>query len=191
MLRLCSLLKPTRTTKKNNTDGYKEHFRKRVRRNWSKRTNPLYIRGLLHEVQFENGRMPILTTKKMAWKTCLRELLWFIHGSTDNTSTPRTFIYGIWTHPRILDKRGYPNTTTEILDPCTGFNGDIGEILRVQIQLRKRRDQLQNIIDLLKNPETRSSRRILMTAWNANELDNMTLYPCHVLCQFNVQDGTN
>jgi thymidylate synthase len=52
-------------------------------------------------------------------------------------------------------------------------------------------DQLQNIIDLLKNPETRSSRRILMTAWNANELDNMTLYPCHVLCQFNVQDGTN
>jgi thymidylate synthase len=52
----------------------------------------------------------------------------------------------------------------------------------------KRIDQLQNIIDLLKNPETRSSRRILMTAWNANELDNMTLYPCHVLCQFNVQE---
>jgi thymidylate synthase len=62
----------------------------------------------------------------------------------------------------------------------------------VQIQLRNEGiDQLQNIIDLLKNPETRSSRRILMTAWNANELDNMTLYPCHVLCQFNVQDGTN
>jgi thymidylate synthase len=78
------------------------------------------------------------------------------------------------------------------MDPCTGFNGDI-TVLNIGCKYNYENegiDQLQNIIDLLKNPETRSSRRIL-TAWNANELDNMTLYPCHVLCQFNVQDGTN
>jgi thymidylate synthase len=100
---------------------------------------------------------------------------------------------GFELHREFLDKRGYPNTTTEILDPCTGFNGDITvlNITGANTLRNEGIDQLQNIIDLLKNPETRSSRRILMTAWNANELDNMTLYPCHVLCQFNVQDGTN
>jgi hypothetical protein len=50
----------------------------------------------------------------------------FTEAPIIRSSTPRTFIYGIWTPREFLDKRGYPNTTTEILDPCTGFNGDIG-----------------------------------------------------------------
>ena len=50
-------------------------------------------------------------------------------------------------------------------------------------------DQLQPIIDALKDPKQRTSRRLVMTAWNPKQLDQMTLPPCHILCQFNVHDG--
>ena len=50
-------------------------------------------------------------------------------------------------------------------------------------------DQLQYIIDQLKNPETRNSRRLIMTAWNPCQLNKMVLPPCHMMCQFNVHDG--
>lgn len=50
-------------------------------------------------------------------------------------------------------------------------------------------DQLQQIIDALKDPVQRTSRRLIMTAWNPCQIDQMALPPCHVLCQFNVHDG--
>jgi len=50
-------------------------------------------------------------------------------------------------------------------------------------------DQLQQIIDTLKNPKERTSRRLVMTAWNPAQIDKMALPPCHILCQFNVHDG--
>ena len=50
-------------------------------------------------------------------------------------------------------------------------------------------DQLANIITALKDPEQRSSRRLVMSAWNPCQLDKMALPPCHILAQFNVRDG--
>jgi thymidylate synthase len=50
-------------------------------------------------------------------------------------------------------------------------------------------DQLQQIIDALKDPKQRTSRRLVMSAWNPCQLDQMALPPCHILCQFNVHDG--
>jgi thymidylate synthase len=50
-------------------------------------------------------------------------------------------------------------------------------------------DQLQQIIDALKDPAQRTSRRLIMTAWNPCQLNDMALPPCHILCQFNVHDG--
>jgi thymidylate synthase len=50
-------------------------------------------------------------------------------------------------------------------------------------------DQLQQIIDALKDPFQRMSRRLVMTAWNPCQLDQMALPPCHIFCQFNVHDG--
>jgi len=50
-------------------------------------------------------------------------------------------------------------------------------------------DQLQQIIDALKDPKQRTSRRLVMTAWNPAQLDQMALPACHILCQFNVHDG--
>ena len=50
-------------------------------------------------------------------------------------------------------------------------------------------DQLQRIIDDLKNPETRNSRRHILTAWNPQQIDQMALPPCHVLAQFHVREN--
>jgi thymidylate synthase len=50
-------------------------------------------------------------------------------------------------------------------------------------------DQLQQIIDALKDPVKRTSRRLIMTAWNPLQLDEMALPPCHIMCQFNVHNG--
>jgi thymidylate synthase len=50
-------------------------------------------------------------------------------------------------------------------------------------------DQLQEIIDALKDPERRTSRRLVMTAWNPLQLRQMALPPCHILCQFHVREG--
>jgi thymidylate synthase len=50
-------------------------------------------------------------------------------------------------------------------------------------------DQLQQIIDALKDPAQRTSRRLIMTAWNPCQLDQMSLPPCHIFCQFNVHNG--
>ena len=50
-------------------------------------------------------------------------------------------------------------------------------------------DQLQQIIDALKDPKQHTSRRLIMTAWNPSQIDQMALPPCHILCQFNVHDG--
>jgi thymidylate synthase len=51
-------------------------------------------------------------------------------------------------------------------------------------------DQLQAVIDALKDPEQRTSRRLIVSAWNPCQLDEMALPPCHVLMQFHVTDGT-
>lgn len=141
-----------------------------------------------------NGKIPIITTKKMAWKTCLRELLWFINGSTDNSilNQQNVHIWDMNSTRDFLDKQGLTNYVDGDIGPMYGFQwrhyGANYHGCKYDYK-DEGIDQLQNVINLLKNPETRSSRRILMTSWNTTELDNMTLYPCHVICQFNVQDG--
>ena len=61
--------------------------------------------------------------------------------------------------------------------------------LAAECESKKGVDQLQYIIDCLKDPTKRTSRRLIMTAWNPCQIDQMALPPCHILCQFNVHDG--
>ena len=140
-----------------------------------------------------NGKIPILTTKKTAWKTCLKELLWFIRGETDNKLLQDQGVH-IWdgnTTREFLDSRGL-NYREGLIGPGYGFqwrhfNAHYDQ--ETGGPLEKGIDQLQQIIDALKDPAQRTSRRMVMTAWNPLQIDKMALPPCHILCQFNVHDG--
>ena len=151
------------------------------------------IFGNMMRFSLKNGQIPILTTKKTAWKTCLKELLWFIRGKTNNNILREQGVH-IWdanAAPEFLESRGLGHYSDGELGPIYGhqwrhFNakweGDedySGEGV----------DQLQHIIDALKDPAQRTSRRLIMTAWNPCQLDEMALPPCHILCQFNVHNG--
>lgn len=145
----------------------------------------------------KTGTIPILTTKKVAWKTCLKELLWFIRGETDNKILQDQNVH-IWDGNSSKEFKkgvGLQHYPEGVLGPVYGyqwrhFNApyDVrtGGILD---ENKPGIDQLQYIIDKLKNPATRNNRRLIMTAWNPCQLNKMVLPPCHVMCQFNVHDG--
>ena len=149
-----------------------------------------------HSMRFSlaNGKIPILTTKKTAWNTCLKELLWFISGKTSNQLLLDQGVR-IWdgnSSREFLDSRGLNHYEVNELGPIYGhqwrhFNakwqGDAHDYSGEGV------DQLQQIIDALKDPKQRTSRRLIMTAWNPLQLDEMALPPCHIMCQFNVHDG--
>ena len=147
---------------------------------------------------------PAVTTKKLAWKACVGELLWFIEGSRDErrlaelTHGTRDGVTTIWT----------PNALASYWKPKAKFDGDLGRVYGVQWRhwkshipegepdiddeygktwvdpIYKEIDQLSILIEGIKKDP--NGRRHLLTAWNPGELDQMALPPCHVLCQFYV-----
>lgn len=155
------------------------------------------IFGNMMRFSLKDGKIPILTTKKTAWKTCLKELLWFIRGDTDNKLLQEQGVH-IWdgnTTREFLDSRGLKDYREGLIGPGYGFQwrhfgGDYdSSAAGVKEGGKPGVDQLQQIIDALKDPAQRTSRRLIMTAWNPQQLDQMALPPCHILCQFNVHDG--
>lgn len=139
---------------------------------------------------------PAVTTKKLAWKAVVGELLWFLEGSTDERRLAeltfgkhRTELVGrstIWTAN--ADAQGKTlnyinNEFTKELGPVYGsqwrdFNG---------FSVYKGKDQIADILfQLRKNPD---SRRIILSAWNPNQLHQMALPPCHAFAQFRVYNG--
>jgi thymidylate synthase len=158
------------------------------------------IFGASMRFSLKDGKIPILTTKKTAWKTCLKELLWFIRGDTDNKILKSQGVH-IWdanASREFLDSRGLKLYPEDMLGPIYGYqwrdfgasyNCFTGKKLADADGVFAGVDQLQQIIDALKDPKQRTSRRLIMTAWNPKQLDQMALPPCHILCQFNVHDG--
>lgn len=146
--------------------------------------------GKTMRFSLRNNTIPFLTTKQLAWKTCLKELLWFISGNTSN-STLNDMGVKIWNQNasrEFLDSRGldYPEGD---LGPIYGFQWRHFDANYVSCDTNYQGqgvDQLQNIIDALKDPSERFSRRLVMTAWNPKQIDRMALPPCHILCQFKV-----
>jgi thymidylate synthase len=137
-----------------------------------------------------NNTMPLLTTKKMAWKTCLKELFWFMRGDTDNRLLKQENV-NIWNKNasrEFLDSRNL-NYREDDLGPVYGhqwrhFNAPYKTC--DDSYKDKGVDQLDNIITMLKDPEKKYSRRLIMSAWNPCQIDEMALPPCHVLTQFSV-----
>ena len=142
----------------------------------------------------KDNTIPLLTTKKVAWKTCLKELLWFIKGDTNNKNLKKQNVK-IWNgnaSREYLDSRNLQYLKEDDLGPVYGhqwrfWNAPYSkEKGCLESYKGKGIDQLQNIIDTLKDPEERYSRRIIMSAWNPEQLNEMALPPCHVLSQFKV-----
>ena len=153
--------------------------------------NALTIYGSSMHFSLENNTWPLLTSKKVAWKTCAKELFWFLKGSTSNTELQEQNVH-IWDgngSRDFLDSRGLTNLQENDLGPVYGhqwrfFNASY-ENCNTDYS-GKGVDQIKYIIDCLKNPKERYSRRLILSAWNPEQLDEMALPPCHVLAQFNV-----
>ncbi len=148
-----------------------------------------------HKMEFslKDGTLPLLTTKRVAWKTCFRELMWFVRGSTNNRDLQKQKVR-IWdanASREFLDSRGLQHLNENDLGPVYGHqwrhfnapyttcNADYSE---------QGIDQLQQIITALRDPQQHNSRRLVMSAWNPCQIDEMALPPCHVLVQFKVRD---
>lgn len=137
---------------------------------------------------------PAVTTKKLAWRSVVAELLWFLEGSTDERrlaeiqyEKPREELVGkttIWTANADKQGRelGYKNTdTVKELGPVYGhqwryWDAKLGYV-----------DQIAQVLESLHNDP--DSRRHIVSAWNADMVPVMALPPCHTLFQFHVQDG--
>lgn len=149
------------------------------------------IVGASMHFNLANGTLPLLTTKKVAWKTCIRELLWFIRGQTDNNILKDQNV-GIWNDNasrEFLDSRGLISNRVGDLGPVYGhqwrhFNADYTTC--DADYTGQGVDQLGTILEALEDPSQRSSRRMVVSAWNPCQIDSMALPPCHVLIQFNV-----
>jgi len=131
---------------------------------------------------------PLLTTKKMGYKTILRELLWFISGSTDNRILQKQRVH-IWdknASKEFLESRGL-NYEEGDLGPIYGHQWrHYGEKYSNYHKNYKGFDQIQYVIDTIKKEP--DSRRIILNSWNACDIDKMALPPCHVMVQFYIDD---
>jgi thymidylate synthase len=140
-----------------------------------------------HTIRFNlRTGFPAITTKKLAWKSVVGELLWFIEGSKDErrlaeiTHGSKEGNVTIWT----------PNSLAPYWKSKAKFEGDVGRIYGVQWRRWRKPfnggyvDQLEDLIDSLKNNP--HGRRHVLTAWNPGELDEMVLPPCHMMAQFYV-----
>ena len=156
--------------------------------------NTLSIFGSTMHFSLEHNKMPIMTTKKVAWKTCLRELLWFIKGDTNNKHLKEKNVH-IWDDNgsrQFLDGRGLTKFMEDDLGPIYGFQWRHYNAKYIDCNSNynnKGIDQLKEVIECLKDPEKRNSRRMIITAWNPCQLDIMALPPCHILMQFNVTNN--
>ena len=132
-------------------------------------TRSLFGRQLRFDL---NAGFPLLTTKKLHWKSIVHELLWFLRGDT-NIAWLKENGVGIW-------------------DEWADANGDLGPVYGRQWRAWATADggvvdQIAWVLaEIKRNPD---SRRLVVSAWNVGELPKMALQPCHALFQFYVADG--
>jgi len=126
-----------------------------------------------HQLRYDLGAgFPLITTKKVHFRSVAFELLWFLRGESN---------------VKWLQDNG-----VTIWDEWAGPDGDLGPVYGVQWRSwptpdGRHIDQIAGVLDLLRTDP--DSRRMMVSAWNVAEISNMALPPCHTLFQFYVADG--
>ncbi|HXS80247.1 MAG TPA: thymidylate synthase [Gammaproteobacteria bacterium] len=126
-----------------------------------------------YQMRFDlDAGFPVLTTKKLHLRSIIHELLWFLKGET-NIQYLRDNEVTIW-------------------DEWADDNGELGPVYGAQWRTwraadGRQIDQIQRALDMIRNEP--NSRRIIVSAWNVGELEQMALAPCHALFQFHVAQG--
>ena len=147
--------------------------------------------GVKMEFNLQRG-FPLLTTKKMFWKGIKEELVWFLNADTNSKYLSDKGIR-IWdgnSNREFLDSIGLTSYKEFDCGPIYGFQWRHFNATYKGCDAdytNKGTDQLLNVINLLKTNPT--SRRIFMSAWNPEQMDEMALPPCHISYQFYVSEG--
>ena len=158
--------------------------------------NTISLIGEQMRFSLSDSKIPLMTTKKLAWKSCLKELLWFIKGDTSNETLQKQNVK-IWNgnaSREFLDSRGLSYLAENDLGPVYGHQWRFYNAKYYDCHSDYKNqgvDQLQNVIDgIIESKKTKvSSRRLILNAWNPVQLNEMALPPCHVMSQFFVQDN--
>lgn len=125
---------------------------------------------------------PAVTTKRLAWKACISELLWFLSGST-NVNELRLRQHGSLIEGKTVWDENYENQAKDL-----GYSGgELGPVYGKQWRDFGGVDQVIKTIDRIK--QLPNDRRQIVSAWNPAEIDQMALPPCHMFYQFNVRNG--
>lgn len=161
------------------------------------RTNTGTISYFGYQMRFDLSEgFPLLTTKKTYFKAIVHELLWFISGSTnikylvDNNVK----IWNEWPYENFKKSNDYQGETLEEFvekikndSQFAKKHGELGPVYGKQWRDFNGVDQLRELITSLKNNP--NSRRHIINAWNASQIEQMALPPCHMMVQFYVQDN--
>lgn len=157
----------------------------------------LSLFGASMRFDLSDGTFPVYTTKRVYWKTAVREMLWFITGQTNIQSLLRENVR-IWTDWPLAsyrkatgDQISQEDFEAKILaDNAFALKwGDLGPVYGKQWRRwvdanGNEHDQISQVIETLRNNP--ASRRMIFHAWNVGELDQMALHPCHMTYQFYV-----
>lgn len=167
--------------------------------------------GKTLDIDLRDG-FPAMTTKKLAWKSVVSELLWFLEGTSDERRLAE-ILHGT----RDSEKRTIwtDNASADYWKPKAKFDGDLGNVYGVQwrhwkqydiceavdhithedgsntfLNAKVKQTEIDQVAELVKKLKTNpTDRRMIISAWNVGELDNMALPPCHMMAQFFVSRG--
>ncbi|CAH0480505.1 unnamed protein product [Peronospora belbahrii] len=155
-------------------------------------TGTLSVFGAQMRFSLRSNVFPLLTTKRVFWRGVAEELLWFISGNTNAHALQQKDIH-IWDgngSREYLDSRGLQSREVGDLGPVYGFQWRHFGAKYTDMHADytgQGVDQLAEVIHKLRtNP---SDRRIVLSAWNPADLNEMALPPCHMFCQFYVANG--
>jgi thymidylate synthase len=158
------------------------------------RTNTGTISTFGYQMRFDlKEGFPLLTTKKVFYKAIIYELLWFIKGDTNikYLVDHGVKIWNEWPYENYKKHPSYQGETLEAfvekIKTDSNFAkefGDLGPVYGAQWRNFNGVDQLSQVINLIKHQP--QSRRMILSAWNPAEINNMALPPCHTLIQFYV-----